>query len=72
MVGDSLGVINSAQEELWRDLVNGGAAGHLRKETYTTLKPLQEREAAAWRIDERFDHYQNAQTSRRTSLRTVC
>jgi putative transposase len=28
----------------------------------TTLKRLQERDAAEWRIDERFDHYQNALT----------
>jgi putative transposase len=42
--------------------VDGGRARHLRKEMYTTLQRLQERDAAAWRIDERFDHYQNALT----------
>lgn len=29
---------------------------------HTTLKRLQERDAAEWRIDERFSHYQNALT----------
>ncbi|MFB6188289.1 MAG: RNA-guided endonuclease TnpB family protein [Halapricum sp.] len=43
-------------------LINGGRARHLRKEMHTTLKRLQERDAAEWRIDERFDHYQNALT----------
>jgi len=43
-------------------LSNGGRARHLRKEMHTTLKRLQERDAAQWRIDERFDHYQNALT----------
>jgi putative transposase len=43
-------------------LVNGGRARHLRKEMFTTLKRLQERDAAEWRMDERFDHYQNALT----------
>ena len=43
-------------------LVNGGHARQLRKEMFTTLKRLQERDAAQWRIDERFDHYQNALT----------
>ena len=43
-------------------LVNGGRARHLRKEMHTTLKRLQERDAAVWRIEERFSHYQNALT----------
>jgi putative transposase len=43
-------------------LINGGRARHLRKEMFTTLKRLQECEAAEWRIDERFAHYQNALT----------
>jgi len=43
-------------------LVSGSRARHLRKEMHTTLKRLQERDAAEWRIDERFDHYQNALT----------
>ena len=42
--------------------VDGGRARHLRKEMYTTLQRLQERDAAEWRIDERFDHYQHALT----------
>ncbi|KAA9396431.1 transposase [Haloarcula sp. CBA1130] len=42
--------------------VDGGRARHLRKEMHTTLKRLQERDAAEWRIDERFNHYQNALT----------
>jgi putative transposase len=29
---------------------------------FTTLKRLQERDSAQWRIDERFDQYQNALT----------
>jgi putative transposase len=40
---------------------SGKRAKHLRKEMYTTLQRLQERNAD-WRIDERFDHYQNALT----------
>lgn len=43
-------------------LVNGGRARHLRKEMYTTLKRLQERDAAEWRITDRLSHYQNALT----------
>jgi len=43
-------------------LVSGSRARHIRKEMHTTLKRLQERDAAEWRIDERFDHYQNALT----------
>jgi putative transposase len=43
-------------------LINGGRARHLRKEMFTTLKRLQKREAAEWRIDERFNHYQNVLT----------
>ena len=43
-------------------LESGSRARHLRKEMFTTLKRLQERDAADWRIDERFDHYQNALT----------
>jgi IS605 OrfB family transposase len=42
-------------------LVDGGRARHLRKEMFTTLSRLQERDAD-WRMDERFDHYQNALT----------
>lgn len=42
--------------------VDGGRARHLRKEMHTTLKRLQERDAAEWRTDERFVHYQNALT----------
>ncbi|WP_435102622.1 RNA-guided endonuclease TnpB family protein [Halarchaeum sp. P4] len=43
-------------------LFDGGRARHLRKEMFTTLRRLQERDAAEWRVDERFDHYQNALT----------
>ena len=43
-------------------LVSGSRARHLRKEMHTTLKRLQERDAAEWRIDERFNYYQNALT----------
>jgi len=41
---------------------DGSRAKHLRKEMHTTLKRLQQRDAAEWRMDERFDHYQNALT----------
>ncbi|MFB6360670.1 MAG: RNA-guided endonuclease TnpB family protein [Halobacteriales archaeon] len=41
---------------------DGSRAKQLRKELHTTLKRLQERDAAEWRMDERFDHYQNALT----------
>ena len=40
-------------------IVDGKRARALRKEMYTTLKRLQERDAD-WRVDERFDHFQNA------------
>ncbi|MHC3438459.1 RNA-guided endonuclease TnpB family protein [Natrialbaceae archaeon A-gly3] len=43
-------------------MIDGGRARHLRKEMHTTLKRLQERDAAEWRLDERFSHYQNALT----------
>lgn len=43
-------------------IYDGGRARHLRKEMHTTLKRLQECDAAPWRVDERFDHYQNALT----------
>jgi transposase, IS605 OrfB family, central region len=43
-------------------LITGGRARQLRKEMFTTLTRLQERDAAQWRIDERFDHCQNALT----------
>ncbi len=43
-------------------LVSGSRARHLRKEMFSTLRRLQQRDAAEWRVDERFDHYQNALT----------
>jgi len=43
-------------------IYDGGRSRALRKEMYTTLKRLQERDAEQWRVDERFDHYQNALT----------
>ncbi|MFC7231456.1 RNA-guided endonuclease TnpB family protein [Saliphagus sp. GCM10025308] len=43
-------------------IYDGGRARALREEMYTTLKRLQERDAEQWRIDERFDHFQNALT----------
>jgi putative transposase len=42
-------------------IYDGGRARHLRKEMFTTLRRLQARDAE-WRVDERFDHYQNALT----------
>ncbi len=43
-------------------LITGDRARHLRKQMFTTLSRLQDRDASQWRIDERFDHYQNALT----------
>jgi len=43
-------------------IYDGGRARHLRKEMFTTLRRLQSRDAAEWRVDECFDHYQNALT----------
>jgi putative transposase len=43
-------------------ICDGGRARHLRKEMFTTLRRLQARDAAEWRVDERFDRYQNALT----------
>ena len=40
---------------------DGKRARHLRKEMFTTLRRFQQRNAD-WRVDERFDHYQNALT----------
>ena len=42
-------------------IFDGGRARQLRKEMFTTARRLQQRDAG-WRIDERFDHYQNALT----------
>ena len=42
---------------------DGGRAKQLRKEMFTTLKRLQERDAAAWRINERFTYFQNTLTN---------
>ena len=42
-------------------IYDGGRARHLRKEMFTTLRRLQARDAE-WRVDERFNHYQNALT----------
>ena len=42
-------------------MADGSRARHLRKEMFTTLRRLQQRDAD-WRIDERFGHYQNALT----------
>jgi IS605 OrfB family transposase len=41
---------------------DGRQARHLRKEMYTILKRLQERDASKWRLTERFDYYQNRLT----------
>ena len=43
-------------------IYDGSRARALRKEMYTTLKRLQKRDAEQWRLNERFDHYQNAIT----------
>ncbi|MCU4802478.1 transposase [Halobacteria archaeon HArc-gm2] len=43
-------------------IYDGGRARALRKEMHTTLKRLQERDADQWRVNERFDYYQNALT----------
>ena len=43
-------------------LVDGKEAKQLRKEMFTTLKRLQERDASEWRIDERSSYYQNRLT----------
>ncbi|EMA58714.1 IS1341-type transposase [Halorubrum lipolyticum DSM 21995] len=43
-------------------IYDGGRARQLRKEMFTTLRRLQQRDAAEWRVDERFNHYQNALT----------
>lgn len=40
-------------------LIDGSDAKRLRKEMFTVLKRLQERGAAQWRLDERFEYYQN-------------
>lgn len=53
-------------------IVDGKRARALRKEMFTTLKRLQERDAD-WRVDERFDHFQNSLTDivEKASRRTV-
>jgi len=43
-------------------LVNGKEAKRIRKEMFTTLKRLQEREASERRVEERFSYYQNRLT----------
>jgi IS605 OrfB family transposase len=46
------------EPRLW----SGRRAKHLRKKMFTTLRRLQERDASEQRVDERFEHYQNALT----------
>ena len=46
------------QPRVW----SGKRAKHLRKEMFTTLRRLQQRDASERRVDERFKHYQNALT----------
>lgn len=46
------------EPRLW----SGRRAKHLRKEMFTTLRRLQKRDASERRVDERFEHYQNALT----------
>ncbi|WP_336360149.1 transposase [Haladaptatus sp. ZSTT2] len=43
-------------------LINGKEAKRIRKEMFTTLKRLQERDASEWRVEERFSYYQNRLT----------
>ena len=43
-------------------LINGKEAKRIRKEMFTTLRRLQERDASEWRIEERFSYYQNRLT----------
>jgi IS605 OrfB family transposase len=43
-------------------LIDGKEAKRLRKEMFTTLKRLQERDASEWCIEERFSYYQNRLT----------
>lgn len=43
-------------------LISGNQALNLRKEMFTTLKRIQQRDASEWRVDKRFNHYQNALT----------
>ncbi|WP_152418554.1 RNA-guided endonuclease TnpB family protein [Halorubrum distributum] len=43
-------------------LFDGSRARRIRKEMYTTLKRLQERDSTEWRIEWRFEHFQNALT----------
>ena len=38
-------------------LINGKEAKRIRKEMFTTLKRLQERDASEWRVEERFSYY---------------
>ncbi len=43
-------------------LYDGSNTRRLRKEMHTTLGRLQRRDASEWRIDERFEYFQNALT----------
>jgi IS605 OrfB family transposase len=43
-------------------LINGKEAKRIRKEMFTTLKRLQERDASEGRVEERFSYYQNRLT----------
>ena len=58
LVGCALQNGNTPTEPLF---IDGKNAKQLRKEMYTTLKRLQERNAE-WRIDERFTYYENRLT----------
>jgi IS605 OrfB family transposase len=43
-------------------LIDGSEPKRLRKEMFTVLKRMQGRDVAQWRLDERFEYYQNCLT----------
>lgn len=64
-VGESMLAVGCAlQHDTPTDplLISGKETRRLRKEMFTVLTRLQERGAAQWRIDERFEYYQNRLT----------
>jgi transposase len=61
-IGESMSVTGCAlQHDTPTELllINGNDAKQLRKEMYTTLKRLQERDASEWRVEERFSYDRN-------------
>lgn len=57
------GCASTSDEPASPFLFDGSDARRLRKEMHTTLERLQRRDVSEWRIDERFEYFQNTLTN---------